>query len=94
MTIIIADMARELDSKEAYTKVTRILVEEGRISHLKRLSGSFTSQAHDLLGLVLTNRPEKLLIDKGGIGLGLYEAVISEIGKYEIALKQDGTILY
>ena len=88
MKLFIADAGRD------YSVIHCVDVAKGEYLLPKRTKGNFNDQANQLLQLVLKHRPEKLVFDEHGIGLGLKNRFELLLKECNLDVTLDGTVLY
>lgn len=74
------------------TDIHRIDLEEGKYMSPLFTSGHFQNQADEIAQLIFKERPQKVIVEKMGVGHGLYDALKARLEYYGITLNEKGTL--
>lgn len=83
-----------VDSFVEYSSVLSVEVADGKCRALKNATGSLKERSNQLLQLILMHRPEKLVFDEHGFGLGVKDQMIGLLSGANINIKENGTLTY
>jgi hypothetical protein len=88
MKILIVDAG----TKETF--VSKIDTDKGEYQPIRNIKGYFNEQAEAIVLMALKERPEKIIVDKIGVGYGLYDYLLKKMELYGLELKSDATVVY
>ncbi len=83
---------------DGYMEKSKVHIIEAEIGEYKSpiiLKGDVVSQAKQLVSFVMNRKPSKIIFDKHGFGLALYDYFERELGKHlSVVFYKDGTLEY
>lgn len=74
--------------------VQKLDMENGRTLLSVELIGSMAEQSDQLIVIVLKERPERIIFDKMGFGLALYDQFLGKIQLMSVGLLPNGELKY
>lgn len=83
-----------VDTERDFSTIHSIEVTEGAYLMPKKTKGNFQDQSIQLLQLILKHRPEKLVFDEHGLGLGLKDRFVKLLEEMNIEFSENGTVTY
>ena len=95
MKIFLIDVTREEGSRYAEVSVMSLELGDGKYRFFKRFTeSSFSETAKVLVMEVLKSRPDKVIVDSTGIGVGMAEFLVKSMEDIGLNMLPDGTIVY
>jgi len=71
--LMFIDPYRNVESFAFSTKIHRMNVITGDCLHLKKTKGTIHEQIFAICRLIAIDKPDKIIFDKAGVGIGFYE---------------------
>ncbi len=81
-----------IDGGHHHTQIQKVDVEKGISEYKTRFRGDIRDQVRDIVALFKLDKPNKIIFDKLGVSLALYELVLEALKKEGLTITEDGSL--